>query len=79
MASALDVVRFLVVAVAVMMYHGGLQITTGGFMGVDTFFVLSGFLITSLLVSRGETLGITARSALPGRWPGSAAAARACC
>jgi len=47
---ALDGVRAFAV-VAVMMYHGGLSITTGGFMGVDTFFVLSGFLITSLLVS----------------------------
>jgi peptidoglycan/LPS O-acetylase OafA/YrhL len=46
---ALDGVRAFAV-VAVMMYHGGLSITTGGFMGVDTFFVLSGFLITSLLV-----------------------------
>jgi peptidoglycan/LPS O-acetylase OafA/YrhL len=34
-----------------MMYHGGLPVMTGGFLGVDTFFVLSGFLITSLLVA----------------------------
>src|SRR5580698_1043521 len=55
---ALDGVRAFAV-VAVMMYHGGLSITTGGFMGVDTFFVLSGFLITSLLVGEwGETLTI---------------------
>jgi peptidoglycan/LPS O-acetylase OafA/YrhL len=47
---ALDGVRAFAV-LAVMMYHGGLGITTGGFMGVDTFFTLSGFLITSLLVS----------------------------
>ena len=46
---ALDGVRAFAV-IAVMMYHGGLSITTGGFMGVDTFFVLSGFLITSLLI-----------------------------
>src|ERR1700678_1788855 len=46
----LDGVRAFAV-VAVMMYHGGLSVTTGGFMGVDTFFVLSGFLITSLLVA----------------------------
>jgi peptidoglycan/LPS O-acetylase OafA/YrhL len=45
----LDGVRAFAV-VAVMMYHGGLGVATGGFMGVDTFFVLSGFLITSLLV-----------------------------
>jgi peptidoglycan/LPS O-acetylase OafA/YrhL len=46
---ALDGVRAFAV-VAVMMYHGGLGATRGGFMGVDTFFVLSGFLITSLLI-----------------------------
>ncbi len=55
---ALDGVRAFAV-VAVMMYHGGLSITKGGFMGVDAFFVLSGFLITSLLVSEWrETLRI---------------------
>jgi peptidoglycan/LPS O-acetylase OafA/YrhL len=55
---ALDGVRAFAV-IAVMMYHGGLHITGGGFMGVDTFFVLSGFLITSLLVSEWrETLRI---------------------
>src|SRR5580698_6746908 len=47
---ALDGVRAFAV-VAVMIYHGGPFFATGGFMGVDTFFVLSGFLITSLLVS----------------------------
>src|ERR1700733_11446043 len=46
----LDGVRAFAV-VAVMMYYGGLSVTSGGFMGVDTFFVLSGFLITSLLVA----------------------------
>ena len=46
---ALDGVRAFAV-VAVMMYHGGIAWLNGGFMGVDAFFVLSGFLITSLLV-----------------------------
>ena len=46
---ALDGVRALAV-VAVMMFHGGIPHMDGGFMGVDTFFVLSGFLITSLLI-----------------------------
>ncbi len=45
----LDGVRAFAV-VAVMMFHGGLSFMNGGFMGVDVFFVLSGFLITSLLV-----------------------------
>jgi peptidoglycan/LPS O-acetylase OafA/YrhL len=52
----LDGVRAFAV-VAVMMYHGGLLVTTGGFMGVDTFFVLSGFLITSLLVCERDRDG----------------------
>jgi peptidoglycan/LPS O-acetylase OafA/YrhL len=46
---ALDGVRAFAV-IAVMMFHGGLSFMNGGFMGVDVFFVLSGFLITSLLV-----------------------------
>ncbi len=45
----LDGVRALAV-VAVMMFHGGIPHMAGGFMGVDAFFVLSGFLITSLLI-----------------------------
>ncbi len=54
---ALDGIRALAVA-AVLAYHGGLSHARGGFLGVDAFFVLSGFLITSLLLaewrSRGE-------------------------
>jgi len=46
---ALDGVRAFAV-LAVMMFHGGIPHMDGGFMGVDAFFVLSGFLITSLLI-----------------------------
>ena len=46
---ALDGVRACAVA-AVMLFHGGIPHMDGGFMGVDAFFVLSGFLITSLLI-----------------------------
>jgi peptidoglycan/LPS O-acetylase OafA/YrhL len=46
---ALDGVRALAV-LGVMAYHGGIPWLGGGFLGVDAFFVLSGFLITSLLV-----------------------------
>ena len=47
---ALDGVRALAV-VAVLVYHGLPDAAPGGFLGVDVFFVLSGYLITSLLVN----------------------------
>lgn len=47
---ALDGIRAFAV-LGVMAFHGGIPWLAGGFLGVDTFFVLSGFLITSLLIS----------------------------
>ncbi len=47
---ALDGVRALGIAL-VLLFHGGISWAGGGFFGVDVFFVLSGFLITGLLVS----------------------------
>src|SRR5580658_5807511 len=47
---ALDGVRGVAV-VAVLLYHGGVSWAQGGFLGVEAFFVLSGFLITSLLLA----------------------------
>src|SRR5205823_1703937 len=46
---ALDGIRGVAV-VAVLLFHGGVSWAKGGFLGVDVFFVLSGFLITTLLL-----------------------------
>ena len=45
----LDGVRTLAVYL-VIAFHTGLGLFTGGFIGVDVFFVLSGFLVTSILM-----------------------------
>ena len=46
---ALDGIRGLAI-LAVMAFHAKLGFARGGFLGVDVFFVLSGFLVTSILV-----------------------------
>jgi peptidoglycan/LPS O-acetylase OafA/YrhL/lysophospholipase L1-like esterase len=43
-----------VAIIIIMGYHGGVFFTTGGFYGIDTFFALSGFLITSLLITEWQ-------------------------
>ncbi|HEX7744191.1 MAG TPA: acyltransferase, partial [Micromonosporaceae bacterium] len=52
----LDGVRALAVG-AVLLFHGGVAWLPGGFLGVDAFFVLSGFLITSLLLGERDRTG----------------------
>ncbi len=39
-----------VAIVLVVLYHGGLKALSGGYVGVDVFFVISGFVITGLLL-----------------------------
>jgi peptidoglycan/LPS O-acetylase OafA/YrhL len=48
--AALDGLRAVAV-LSVIAYHDNYSWAKGGFLGVDTFFVLSGFLITTLLVA----------------------------
>lgn len=55
-APGLDGLRGLAIA-AVVLYHAGLSWAVGGFLGVELFFVLSGFLITSLLLGEWRTYG----------------------
>ncbi|MBB2969080.1 acyltransferase family protein [Leifsonia aquatica] len=52
--AGLDGLRAFAVAV-VMIYHLFPGVLPGGFIGVDVFFVISGFLITSLLVRERRT------------------------
>jgi peptidoglycan/LPS O-acetylase OafA/YrhL len=52
----LDGVRALAV-LGVLMYHADLVWMQGGFLGVDVFFVLSGFLITSLILEEFDRAG----------------------
>ena len=61
---ALDGLRALAI-LAVLAFHGGMPWATGGFLGVDAFFVLSGYLITSLLLAEWEQSG---RIDLPSFW-----------
>jgi peptidoglycan/LPS O-acetylase OafA/YrhL len=46
-----------VAVVAVMLYHASSDWLPGGFLGVEVFFVISGYLITLLLISEHEKTG----------------------
>ena len=61
---ALDGLRAVAVTLFVA-YHLDIEMARGGFLGVDLFFVISGFLITTLLLKEHDNTG---RIALGGFW-----------
>ena len=56
----LDGLRALAV-VGVMIYHANHTWLHGGFLGVEVFFVISGYLITLLLMGEFERTGVVDR------------------
>jgi peptidoglycan/LPS O-acetylase OafA/YrhL len=74
---ALDGLRSVAVYL-VLLFHTGMSFAGGGFIGVDLFFVLSGFLVTNVILSEVDGPGACASAAstpggcagcCPRRWP----------
>jgi peptidoglycan/LPS O-acetylase OafA/YrhL len=53
---ALDGIRGVSIIV-IMGYHAGVFLTSGGYYSLDTFFALSGFLTTTLLIAEWQRSG----------------------
>ena len=51
--AEIDGLRALAV-VSVILFHAGFELFNGGFVGVDAFFVISGYLITTILIENIE-------------------------
>ena len=48
--SEIDGLRALAV-IPVILFHAGFELFSGGFIGVDVFFVISGYLITTIIIN----------------------------
>ena len=59
-------IRALAVTLVVL-FHAGVSWASGGFVGVDVFFVISGFVITGLLLRESASTGQTSLVAFYGR------------